>query len=244
MAGVAFGLLLLLIVAFLSFDYIAKKILEGRIERATGFRTSVGNLNIGFKNATVEMTDLVLRNPRGFDDQTFLEMPDLHIEYDRDALRSGKIHLKIVRINLRKVHLVENQGGVSNVDALQKQPKSAARSIPTTAQTNQISPGFVFDGIDRMDVSLGSIEFTSQRTPEKNLRQDFAVTNEVFNNLKTDLDFQTAGVVLILKAGLSGALDLDTLFQTGSRAGKKNKKPARDASKPSGLVRTNSPNTR
>ncbi|MEO7297658.1 MAG: hypothetical protein ABI042_03665 [Verrucomicrobiota bacterium] len=234
------GLFVLAITAILSIDAIAKLLAERRIESQTGFRASIGKLNLGIRNATVDFYDLVLKNPTQFHADTFLEMPELHIEYDRDALRTGKLHLKLVRFNLQKVHVVENAEGGKNIDGIQNQKNAVGLPRPRGKGTKIDSSAYVFDGIDRLEMSLGLIEFTSEKSPEKNFRQNFAVTNEVFHNLKTDLDFQTVGVVLILKAGLSGSLDFDTLLNAGSKAGKKSKTILQDVTEPLILETTNS----
>ncbi|MEO6181516.1 MAG: hypothetical protein ABIP71_00090 [Verrucomicrobiota bacterium] len=241
--GMIYGIvaiIVLIVAAIFSVDTIARKVVERRLRAATGMETSIEKMTLGFASSSIHIKNLVLKNPTEFGGDTFLDMPELQIEYDRDALRAWKLHLRFVRLNLQKVHVVENREGKSNLDSMKKPSKPDRSPSQTIPQTNNPLPEFGFDGIDRLDVSIGTIEFTSSKNPENNLVQNFAVTNEIFNNLKTELDFQTAGVVLILKAGLSGALDFDSFFKAGSKVGKKSKKKMPKTPEPLVMETTNS----
>lgn len=231
-------LLLLAIVIFLSIDTVARIAAERRIGSETGLKATIEKLQIGFSKPTIHIENLILKNPAELRGNPIVEMPRLDFEYDRAALRMGKLHFKFLSIDLKSIHVVENALGHSNFDALQKKKVKKYPSLSTRTATK--TNGFPFDGIDILEVTLGTVQFTSEKNPEKNFRQNFAVTNEVFKNLKTDLDFQTAGVVLILKAGLSGSLDFDTLLNAGSKAGKKSKTILQDVTEPLILETTNS----
>jgi uncharacterized protein involved in outer membrane biogenesis len=234
-AGVFVALFLVAIIAVLSIDRIARTLAERRIELETGFHTSIKKFTIGLVSPTIHIENFVLKNPAQFGGDTFVEMPELYLEYDRAALRAGKLHLKVVRVNVAKVHIVENKDGKKNVDDLQKhQARSKTQNTPQSTRnvsTNKTEPTFVFDGIDTLDVSLNSVRFTSEKHPEQNLEQNLGIKHEMFKNLKTDLDFQTAEMVLVLKAGLSGALDLDAIFKS-AKTGRKTKKVLEDVAEP------------
>ena len=185
----------------------------------------IGKFTLGLRSATVHIENFVLENTAEFGGETFVDMPELFIEYDRDALRSGKLHLKRVRISINKVHVVENQEGKRNADELQKhQGKTKSRNAPS----NENEPKLAFTGVDMLDVSIRTVQFTSFKNRDQNLEHDLEIRHEVFKNLKTDQDFQTAAALLALKAGgslwLSGEFpNLGTLLMRGSKAGKETK---------------------
>jgi uncharacterized protein involved in outer membrane biogenesis len=225
------AVILLFLAAVFFLDTIAKSIAEKRVRAETGMETTIGNFIVGIREPKIHIQNFVLKNPARFGGDTFIEMPELYLEYDRNALSTGKLHLKLVRINISKVHIVENKDGKKNVDDLQKhQPKMKSQTMPVRS-SNKTEPAFLFDGIDTLDVTLNSIRFTSEKHPEQNLEQNLGIKHEMFKNLKTDLDFQTAEAVLILKAGMSGALDLNSLFKT-SGTGRKSKKVLEDVAEP------------
>ncbi len=227
----------LLFIAFiLSIDTLAKSIAEKRLSAQTGMKAHIGKFSIGLSSPTIHIQNFVLKNPAEFGGDSFLEMPELYLDYDREALRSGKLHLNRVRIDIAKIHLIENKDGKKNLDGLQKRQ---AKSKSSSGSARRSERAFAFDGIDLLDVSLNSVQFTSEKHPDQNLQQDFAIEHEMFKNLKTDLDFQTAAAVLLLKACLSGVLDLDTFFKTSRKAGKKTKKVLEELPKPLELISTN-----
>ena len=124
--------LILTAIAIFLIDPIAKFIAERRVRAETGMETTIGKFTVGLKTSTIHIENFVLKNPAEFGGDTFLEMPELFLSYDRDAMRSGKLHLNLVRIDVSKVHVVENKNGTRNIDALEKsQKKPKPHSAPT-----------------------------------------------------------------------------------------------------------------
>ncbi|MEO5803074.1 MAG: hypothetical protein ABIR24_06055 [Verrucomicrobiota bacterium] len=228
------AVILLALAGILLLDTIAKSVAERRVRAETGMDTKIGKFSIGLRSATIHIENFVLKNPPEFGGETFVEMPELFVEYDRDALRSGKLHLKLVRININQVHVVESKEGKKNVDELQKHP---AKSKAPGGSTNKSDPAFTFDAIDTLDVTLKTARFTSFKNPDQNLEHDLGIRHETFKNLKTEKDFQTAAALLTLKAGahflLSGKLlNHVTLLKQGANAGKETKNVLEELAEP------------
>jgi uncharacterized protein involved in outer membrane biogenesis len=225
----AYGLIaaVLVIVAFiLSLDAIARFVAERRVRAETGMETSIGKFTVGLKSSTIHIQNFVLKNPAEFGGDTFVEMPELFLDYDHEALRAGKLHLNLVRIDIAKVHVVENKDGKRNVDELQKHQR---RSKTSHGSTNQSEAPFIFDGLDQLEVTLKTAQFTSFKNPSQNLEQDLGIRHEIFKNLKSEKDFQTAAALIALKAGagllLNGELTNPAqLLLGGSNAGQETKK--------------------
>lgn len=223
--GIFSAIVILIIVGILLLDTIAKFIAERRVHAETGMETTIGKFTIGLKTSTIHIENLVLKNPVEFGGDTFVEMPELFLDYDREALRAGKLHLNLVRIDLAKVHVVENKEGKRNVDELQKHQR---KSGPSDGSANKREQPIVFDGLDKLDVTLQRAQFTSFKNPQQNLDQDLGIRHEIFKNLKTEKDFQTAAALITLKAGasllMSGELTNPAqLLFGGATAGKETK---------------------
>ena len=222
------GAIALLVVAgILLIDTIAKSVAESRIRAETGMDASIGKFTVGLRSSTIHIENFVLKNPAEFGGETFIEIPDLFIEYNRDALRSDKLRLKLVRISINKIHVVENKEGKKNVDELQKhQAKSVKDASPN--EKGRTDWKLAFDGVETLDVTIRTAMFTSLKNPEQNIEHDLGIRHEIFKNLKTDKDFQTAAALLALKAGgallLNGEIpNLKTLLMGGSKAGEETK---------------------
>lgn len=219
------ALYLLLAIAGLAFagyyfaPDLAKFLAEKRIAAATGMPTTIGALVINPSSSSIHLKDLKMQNSQDFGGGNFLEMPDLFLQYDPAALRSGRLLLKSVRIQITTISIVENPEGNSNIEAL-KQRNVQITPKPEVVSTNSSAPKMDFDGIELLNVSLGRVQFVNQRDPTRSWVGDLNIEEETFRNLKTELDFQTAMIVIILKAGLSGSIDFDTLWRKGIRPGK------------------------
>src|SRR6185436_3175625 len=152
----AFIMVVVLIVAgVLLLDTMAKSLVESRIRAETGMDVKIGKLVIGLASPTITVEEFKLYNTSEFGGSPFVEMPELHLEYDREALYSGKLHLKLARLNLAEVYVIENKDGKSNVQELQKkQPK------PSNISTNKTSgPPLEFLGIDTLNVTISKAKF-------------------------------------------------------------------------------------
>ena len=213
----------LVVVAVFSLDPLAKFLVERRIHAETGMETEIGKLTVRLSSSSLYIENFILKNPPEFGGGTFLEMPELYIAYDREALRSGKLHLKVVRIDIAKIHIVENKDGGKNIDEL---PVKILTAKPRGTATGKNQPAIVLDGIDRMEVSVRNVTFTNLRDPAQNMEQDLSIRNELFRNLKTDLDYQTAGALLTIKAGASFLFngDFTNFGQLVKRKAKKEKR--------------------
>lgn len=222
------GVLIILVVAgVLLLDPIAKAVAEKRMRAETGMETKIGKFTVGLRSSIIHIENLVLKNPAEFGGDTFVKMPEIFLDYDREALRAGKLHLNVVRIDLAEIHVVENKEGKRNVDELQKNQRKPKPDSPGSS-TNQNESPFVFEGIDTLNVTLRTARFTSFKNPKQNLEQDLGIRHETFKNLKTEKDFQTAAGLLTLKIGASLLWSGEftnplTLFLGGSTAGKETK---------------------
>src|SRR5215218_3075556 len=92
--------LILVIAGILLLDTIAKAVAEYRIKRETGLDVKIGKLEIGILNPKVTIENFVIYNSAEFGGSPLIDMPELHVEYDRPALLSHKLHYKLVRLNL------------------------------------------------------------------------------------------------------------------------------------------------
>ena len=209
----------LAIAVFFSLPHFVKFTAEKRISAATGMQASIGSISMDPSTASIHVQDLRLQNDPSFGGNTFVEMPDLFLQYDQSALLTGRLLLKSVRIQISKIEIVENVDGGFNLAALQQRKTEFIQEPMPRSATSNAAP-MEFDGIELLNLSLGRVQFTSQRDPTLNWMGDLNIKEETFRNLKTELDFQTAALVLVLKAGLSGSLDFDAIFRAGSRVAK------------------------
>jgi hypothetical protein len=108
----------LVVAGILLLDTIAKEIMQSRIRAETGMGAKIGKVSIGLLSPTVTVENFKLYNTPEFGGSQCLDVPELHVEYDVRAARTGKIHLKLVRFNLAEVDVLQDKRGHSNFDQL------------------------------------------------------------------------------------------------------------------------------
>jgi hypothetical protein len=188
---IAVGLLLLK-------DNIARNLTEERIRRETGFEVKIGKLDFRLFSPRVTLEDVVLYNPAEFGGSIFLNAPDLHFEYNRKQLALGKLHLTLLRLHLKELHIVESQSGRTNlVDVLQK------TAPELLGAKNGSKESYAFGGIDTLNLSLDEVRYTNLRLPKRNLEVKLGLKNDLTQNIRTEQDLAGILFKVLLRAGIT-----------------------------------------
>src|SRR5262245_14009105 len=108
-------LLILVALLILCRNAIAKVLVERQIRNATGMDATIGRVQIGIRSPTLTIQNLVVMNPATFGGSRFLDVPELRVEYDPIGLLSRTVHLRLLRLNLGELHIVQNQDGKTNL---------------------------------------------------------------------------------------------------------------------------------
>jgi hypothetical protein len=180
-------------------DTLARNFAEAQIRRETGFEAKIGKLEFSLFSPTMTLENFTLYNPADFGGSTFLEVPELHIEYIRDELAFHRLHLKLLRLNLRSVNIVQDHHGRTNIlEFMQKvSPDDAEHSRRRKTEE------YEFTGVDMLNLSVGTIHYTNLRFPKRNQEINLALQNEIVRNVRSEQDL--AGIILkiLLRAGIS-----------------------------------------
>lgn len=202
-----FRLLILAIVlavsALLLKDTIVKSIAESRLRQSLGVEVRIGRMEVGLLTPTVSMENLRVFNPAEFGGSPFLELPELHLEYDRDAARQGVVMLKLLRLNVSELNIVRNAAGQTNLVGLAAflhHPGAAARIRNGSTPRQE---GSSFGGIQTLNLSLGKITFTDLKPPAVTREFRVDVRNEVATDLKSELDILSVLARILLRKGIT-----------------------------------------
>ena len=198
-----FRLLLLvaaLIVLFLlALDPILRLTLQHRIRTQTGLDAEIGQFTLGLTRPTLTLRDFKVFNPPGFGGTPFLDIREIHVEYDRAALARGKLHLRLLRFNLAELDIVRNQAGETNLFSFRSLPPEktgGAKNPSFTART-----GMKFEGIDELNVSIGRLRFIDLQDPSQQREQVIGLENCVMKNVKTVADLGGMALLVGLRSG-------------------------------------------
>ena len=188
----AFRCLILLVVlavaGILLLDTIAREVVEARIKSETGLDAKVGKVRVGIFSPEITVENLVLYNRADFGGSPLIDLPEFHVEYDRQALLARRLHCRLVRFNLAQLNVVEDKNGRTNLDALRKQ------SHP---------PDFEFAGIDTLNLTLGKISFMRMKQPGQTDELKLDIRNQVLTNIKSAQDFSGVLMVVLLRNGVN-----------------------------------------
>jgi hypothetical protein len=190
----------LVVIFFLSLDTIIRVVMENRIRAQTGMDAEIGKFTLGLAEPTITIKDFKLFNPPSFGGAPFLDIKEIHAEYDRDALFTKKdLHVTLLRFNLAELDIVKNQAGATNIFAIAALPsvkKSGGKGKSFTAQT-----GLKFSGIDVLNVSVGQAKFIDLKDPRNNRTQVIGIENCVMKDVKTPADLGGLALLVALRSG-------------------------------------------
>jgi uncharacterized protein involved in outer membrane biogenesis len=185
---------LLIVIFLLSLNSILRGVIEHNIRAQTGMEAEIGRFKLGLTEPTLEIQDLKIYNPPGFGGTPFLDIAEIHAEYDRAALARKEIHLTLLRFNLAELDIVKSQNGQTNIFSLAKMPqtKSGAPAVPNFKKQT----GYGFQSIDVLNVSFGKAKYIDLQNPNNDREQTIGLSNCVVPDVKSMNDL--AAVVLLV----------------------------------------------
>jgi hypothetical protein len=196
--------LVLAAIFFLSLDTIVRLAVEHSIRQQTGMEAEIGKFHFGLIEPVVEIKNLQLYNTKQFGGTPFLNIPEIHLEYDRNALRNNQIHITLLRFNLGELDVVKNQAGQTNILSLGVPATATATPAGTGGNalaTIKQQTGMEFKGIDCLNVSVGEFKYLDLQNQKNNLEQKIAINNCVITNVTSLADLTGLAVVVGLRSG-------------------------------------------
>jgi len=204
--GVLAGVVLVLVLGvifFLALDPLLRLLIEHNVRAQTGLTAKIGKFHLGLTEPVIEIKDLRLYNPKGFDHTPFLTIPEIYVAYDRAALRRNEIHITDLRFDLGELDIVKSPDGQTNLFALGvalPTAKTAATNASPLADFKQ-QTRLQFTGIDRLNVSVGQFKYVDLQDAGNNQTQNIALNNIVISNVTSVADLAGLGLVVGLRSG-------------------------------------------
>jgi len=189
------------IVLLLSYNSILRAAMERQIRAQTGMDAEIGSLNIGLISPVAEIKNFKIHNTPDFGGTPFLDIPEIHVEYNRAALARREIHVKLLRFNLGELDIVKNQAGRTNIflSGIKSPGKNSGGGNPLADFKKQ--SGYDFTGIDMLNVSIGKVKFIDLQDQRNNREQTIGIDNCVIPNVKSLTDLTGLGVLIGLRSG-------------------------------------------
>ena len=163
------------IVLLLSYNSILRVAMERQIRAQTGMDAEIGSLNLALTSPTLEIQNLNIHNSPDFGGTPFLDIPEIHVEYDRAALARREIHLTLLRFNLGELDIVKNQAGQTNIflPGINLPVEKSGGGNPLADFKKQ--SGYDFTGIDMLNVSIGKVKYIDLNNQQNNREQTIGI---------------------------------------------------------------------
>jgi hypothetical protein len=190
-----------IVILLLSLNSILRVWVEHRIRAQTGMDAEIGRFSLGLTEPTVTIQNLKLYNPPSFGGTPFLDIPEIHAEYDRAALARHEIHLTLLRFNLGELDIVKNEAGRTNIFSLGVTWPSKKSGAGNGAANFKKQTGFEFKSIDVLNVSVGTAKFIDLKDQRLNRAQEIGIENCVIKNVKSQADLAGLAVLVALRGG-------------------------------------------
>ncbi|HLX95679.1 MAG TPA: hypothetical protein VKU37_08035 [Verrucomicrobiae bacterium] len=190
----------LVVILLLARNAMLRVYLEHQIRAQTGMEAEIGSFSFGLAEPTVTIQNLRLYNPPAFAGTPFLDIREIHAEYDPAALARHELHVTLMRFDLGEIDVVKNQAGQTNIFSLglaTSLKKTGGHAGPSfTRQT-----GLQFTGIDVLKVSIGTAKYIDLNNPRNNRTQVIGIQNCVLKNVKSQTDLIGLSAFVALRSG-------------------------------------------
>jgi hypothetical protein len=173
-----------------------RKVLATNLYRETGLRAEVGSLHLDLTSASLCISNLTLENPPGFGDGLLLSIPEIFVQV-RPATNGADVAFKEIRFHLAVLNVVRNPAGQFNLTALEQPIKRHRARRRHRHNTEE------FGGIDRISVSLGTLNYIDLARPKRNKHLPLDITDAVITNLQTEDDVKNWARVLLSRLFLA-----------------------------------------
>jgi uncharacterized protein involved in outer membrane biogenesis len=212
-----FLLVVAIIILVLTLNSILKELISRRIRNATGVDAEIGKFSFQVFTPTVTFESFKLYNPPDFGGTPFLDIPELHIEYDRAALRKHQLHITLLRLKLAELDVVKNQAGETNLISLLAAAKIKKAGDGAKAFAQQT--GFEFMGIDVLNISIGKAKLIDLKDQRQDRTLEIDLDNQVIKDVKTPADLAGLAALVWLRGGSLIGLPVSQPPKSGAGTG-------------------------
>jgi hypothetical protein len=195
------AVVVLVVAAILLLDTVMREVFISRVHKATGMEAKVSAVHMGLVSPTITIEGLKLYNTPEFGGALCLDMPELHMEYDRPSARLGNLHFRLVRLDVADLTAVQDKKGRMNFAALKDKEKKPSKGKEPAGGIS-LGEGITFTGIDTLNISLGKFHM-SNLANGKSEEINFGIKNQIVHNVKSEADLTGFGLLLALRGGSS-----------------------------------------
>lgn len=189
-AVVVVSILIVMTAIFAFKDTLVKIAVEKAVQHVSGLKLEMSRLKIRIIDPAVEIKNLKMYNPAGYQDKIFINMPEIYIGYDLSSLFTGKVHFFKMRIDLKELVVVKNREGKLNLDVLKLVKNNGKKKAPKEKKKNVSGLK-----IDTLELKIGKAYYKDYSGGGAPIVKEFNVNIE---ETYSDIEDLTALISLIV----------------------------------------------
>ena len=182
---IAVTLVVLGIVLFLTRNVIARKSVEYGARKITGFPLTLGSVDLELFSSKVDVHELRLMNPPEYQEQMFVDMPELYVDYRLPSMFSGVPHVNDMLINIKQLVIVKNKTD-SNVQKL----KGILLPPGSTSSTRY--------AVDKLRIHVGTVTIKDYSRPKPYARDIKLNLDRTYNHITDSTDITRLVLLTVL----------------------------------------------
>ena len=211
--AIAVLICILFVLLFVGRNIFIKVAVETGVSIITGMKMKIGKLNIGIFKTEFGIQDVVVFNPKSYEEPVLLDLPEIFIDYNLKDIIGGLIHLEKLVFDLKTFNVVRNSSGKLNLSELIPENKGQTKTKEVKENSKAETKGEPLKfQVDSFDLRFGKLSFINyEGSVEKPKINAFEMNlNEHYENITTP-HFLVALIVqkAILKAAYAKVTGFD-----------------------------------
>jgi hypothetical protein len=181
-AGAA--LVVVLVIFRLTFPTIIKNMLEQKLDKQLGVKTTIGDVNLSLFRGTVTMREITMDNPPSFAPTPFLSVQKVFANVALTSLLSKEMRIELVHIQDLKIRVQRTKEGrinvrtiLNNVKSTSHPPSSPPIEKPAGAQAGK---GIFLNLFKAEDVQISFEDYAVSKSPHLTELKDMNILLESF----------------------------------------------------------------
>lgn len=182
-------------------DFLIKTAITTMGPKVVGAKIEIGGFSLGLLTQKIRITNFKLYNPPGFPNEPMVNFPEIRLDYDVMAFIQGKLHARLIIVNMKEMSVVINKEGKLNVDSLkiiQDQKKKQQEEKDKKEDKKLEIPPFQID-VMKLNLERVVVKDYSKSDVPKIEVHELGLKEKEFKNINSVFQLTTA----ILWAGVS-----------------------------------------
>ncbi len=193
---------------YFAHDWVLKVVLTTAVQSLTGFHTKIEGLHLIPEKGSILIEDLVLLNPRRFQERVFADIPEIYLQLDLPALLHKEgIHIPELRLNIQEFNVEKDPKGVSNLSLLKPAKKAKTETAqPAPAPKKTATPFY----LDQLELTIRHVRYNdrSSLVPKK-VSVDLHVDKQIFKGISDPKSIVNVILMKVVTAAPFGNLGVN-----------------------------------